>query len=82
MAELIYSPNTVPMWWCGASVLPQDPLVTADCSVTWGHLSSPQVSLGSRWDLSCKLSQAGDAHHAGQRDELYIQLSVSNNHWQ
>lgn len=46
MAELMYSPNTLPVQWCGASVLSQDPLVTADLSVNWGHLSSPQVSLG------------------------------------
>lgn len=63
-------------------MLSQDPLVTADLSVNWGHLSSPQVSLESHWDLFCKVSQAGDAHHAGQRDELYTQLSISNNHWQ
>lgn len=79
MAELKYSPNTVPMQWCGASVLFQDPLIIADVSVNRGHLSSSQVSLGSHWDLFCKLSQAGYTHHAGQRDELYTQLSVSNN---
>lgn len=82
MAELMYSPNTLPMQWCGASVLSQDPLVTADLSVNWGHLSSSQVSLGSHWDFFCKLRQAGDMHHAGQRGELCTKLSVSNNHWQ
>lgn len=62
-------------------MLSQDPVVTADLYGSQGHLSSPQVSLGSHWDLCCNLSQAGDTH-AGQRDELYKQLLVSNNHWQ
>lgn len=69
-------------------MLSQDPLATADLSVNWGHLYSPQaprgngLSLRSCQDCFCKPGQSGDWQHAGQRDGLNTQFSVSNNHWQ